>query len=281
MPRDYSKKNLQNTSFKDEDLSYARFFESDLRGADFSGSDLSNARFVNVRTGIRPVHVYLIFFGALLLSALSGYIAMLAGSIVQTMLASQDHKIRITGIATTVIFVFFVAYTYWKGGRNAIMHLMVPIFFFCIIVGGMSFFTRAGTGKGMMYALLALALVVIMLIVGTVARATAGVLSNILFIIVAATGGIFSKNLGGGIGTFVMAISCALISKRALSGAKGFETIIKITSLFTSRLGTSFRNCSLVNTDFSQSKTIRNTDFSNADISTTYWGDTKKMNCIV
>src|SRR6478672_289163 len=134
MPKDYSNQNLQKASFINEDLREARFQDTDLRGVDFTGSDLTGASFVNVRTGILPFTVVFIFFAALLVSALSGYIAMLAGSTVQTMLASPDWKVRIIGIATLVITALFIAYTYWKGGRNAIIQLVVPIFFFSIIV---------------------------------------------------------------------------------------------------------------------------------------------------
>jgi hypothetical protein len=59
-----------------------------------------------------------------------------------------------------------------------------------------------------------------MFIVGTIARAAARTLSNILFMIVALSGGMFGKSVGGGIGTVAMAIACALMSKELLSGAK-------------------------------------------------------------
>ena len=280
MQKDYLSRNNKKVSFRNEDLNHARFYESDLRGVDFSGADLSGTCFINVKTGITPTNTFLFFLAALLLSALSGYIATLAGTTVQTMLASQNLQIRIIGMTTIVIIIIFIVYTYWKGGTNAITVLMVPIFFFSIIVGGISYFSGAGTGMGMLYELLALLLVVVMFIIGTVARVAVGNLSNILFLIVALTGGLVSKTVGGGIGTAIMAISCALISKRALSGAKGFETLRKMATFFTVKFGTSFRNSSLVKADFSQSEKIRNCDFSNADISLIHWGDCKKLNCI-
>jgi uncharacterized protein YjbI with pentapeptide repeats len=280
MQKDYSYRNNKKVSFRNEDLNHTSFYGSDLRGVDFSGADLSCTRFINVKTGITPVNTFLFFLTALLLSALSGYIASLAGRTVQTMLASQNLQIRIIGIATIVIIIFFIVYAYWKGGAKAITQLMVPIFFFSILVGGISYFSGAGTGMGMLYELFALLLLVIMFIAGTIARVAVGNMSNILFLIVALTGGLVSKSVGGGIGTAVMAISCALISKRALSGAKGFETMKKMATFFTVKFGTSFRNSRLVKADFSQSGKIRNCDFSHADISLIHWGDCKKLNCI-
>jgi hypothetical protein len=155
------------------------------------------------------------------------------------------------------------------------------LFFFSIIIGAMVYFSGAGTGRGLLLELAALLLVVVMFVVGTIARITAGTLSNLLFVVVALTGGLVSKSLGGSIGTLVMAISCALISKRALSGADGFETVRKISNYFTSKFGTSFRNSRMTNTDFTDCKTIRNADFSNADISSVLWGKSRKANCIL
>src|SRR5215510_1229055 len=89
MMKNYSGKNLQEISFKDEDLSYADFSGSDLRGADFSGSNLSGADFKHVKTGITPANTVLIFFIALVVSLLSGYIAMLTGYTIREMLLSD------------------------------------------------------------------------------------------------------------------------------------------------------------------------------------------------
>lgn len=281
MLKDYSNKNLQNASFKNEDLSYAHFSNCDLRGTDFSGSNLAGADFSNVKTGLQPRNTFFIFLVALAISALSGYIAMLAGKTVQTMLASEDDKIRIAGIITLVVTVLFIVYAYWKGTHDAVRNLIIPVVIAAAIVGITAYFSGLGTGKGMLYQVLALLLVVVMFIVGTIARAAAGSLSNILFIAVALTGGMFGKNVGGGIGTVIMAISCAMISKKALSGAKGFEGLQKIAFYITSKFGTSFRHCRMANADFSQSKKIKNADFSNADVSFVHWGSAKKINCII
>src|SRR3954466_815349 len=94
MPKDFSKKNLQKASFRSEDLSNFRFTDSDIRGADFSGSNLTGADFTHVRTVITPLNTVLIFIGALMVSLISGYVAMLTGHTVQVMLASNHQNIR-------------------------------------------------------------------------------------------------------------------------------------------------------------------------------------------
>jgi hypothetical protein len=280
MPKDYSNQNLQKASFINEDLSNTRFTDTDLRGADFSGSDLSGADLTHVKTGITPANTVWIFLVALAVSLLAGYIAMLAGQTVQAMLASTDKYVRTTGYLSIILNVLFIGYAWWKGGRSAIRHLFLPAIICAFLLGVVFKLSGLGTGQGMWYLVLALVLMMIMFIVGTIARAAAGALSNILFLIVALSGGIFGKSIGGGIGTTVVAIACMQISKRALSGAKGFESLRKIASFITKRYGTSFRNSRLANANLSESN-IRNADFSDADIALVNWGDSKKKNCVI
>jgi hypothetical protein len=276
---EYLKKNLQKASFPNEDLSYVRFADSDLRGADFTGANLSGADFTHVRTGITTANTVILFFGALVVSLFSGYIAMLAGQTTQQMLASKDHNIRNAGYATLVITVVFILYYYLKGGRHAIRHLVLPVIAVALVTGFVFYVSGVGTGAGMMYLALAFVLVVVMFVVGTIARAAAGSLSNILFLVVALSGGMFGKSLGGGIGTVIMAMSCAMISKKALSGAKGFEVLRKIACVITKKFGTSFRNARLTNTNFSWAR-IRNCDFTGADLTLSNWNHVSKTNCI-
>ncbi len=280
MPNDYSHQNLRGASLREKNLSYANFDESDLRGTDFTGSDLTGAKFIHVKTGIPPGNKVWIFIAALIVSAFSGYVAMQAGSTVQTMLYSGDPKLRISGIIAIVLVLLFFVYCWWKGGTNAIRNLVIPVIIVALTIGVIARIGGLGTGMGMLYLIFAIVLTAIMFVVGTIARTAAGSLSNILFMVVALAGGLFSKSLGGGIGTAVMAISCALISKRALSGVKGFEFVRKIVCWITSRFGTSFRNSKLAQANFSKS-VIHNSDFSEADLSKVEWGDSKKMNCII
>ncbi|HTE23306.1 pentapeptide repeat-containing protein [Flavitalea sp.] len=276
---DYSKKNLQKSSFKNKNLANVSFVDSDLRGADFSGADLSGADFTHVKTGITPVNTALLFLFALAISLVSGYVAMLAGTTVQGMLKSDDHKVKLAGYVSIVLIVVFIVYSYLKGGRSVIRNLLIPVIIISVLIGVAGYISGIGTGRGMFYIILSLVLVFIMFLIGTIARASAGVLSSsLLFLVVAIAGSVFGKSVGGGIGTVIMAIACALISKRALSGAKGFRGLRKIASFITNKFGTSFRNAKLTNANFAESK-IHNADFTNADLSSVNWGDSKKINC--
>jgi hypothetical protein len=279
MTKDYSNKNIQGTSFENQDLSNASFADSDLRGVNFTGSNLTAADFSRARTGITLLNTVLIFLVAIIISLFSGYVAMLAGHYVQRMVNSEDGNIRAAGIATLVVVVLFIIYCYWKGSEKVIVHFIIPLILISALIGVLAYVSGLGTGKGMMDLLLAVFLVVIMFVVGTIARTVAGSLSGILFLVVALSGGMFGKSLGGGIGTVVMAVACAMISKRALSGAKGFSGLRKIAAFITRKFGTSFRSSQLSNANFSQTR-LRNADFTNADISSVDWGDSKKVNCL-
>jgi len=281
MVKNYSGKNLQEISFKDEDLSYADFSGSDLRGADFTGSNLSGADFTHARTGITPANKVIIFFIALVVSFLSGYIAMLTGYTVRQMVLSDNRNEQIAGILSIALVLIFIVFSYLKGVGNAIRSLVIPVIAIAVLLSILNYVLGVGTGRGMLYLILTLVLMSVMFVVGVAARAAAGTLSStVLFLVVAMGGAMFGRSLGGGIGTVVMAVSCALISKRALSGAKGFGVLQKIAAYITRKFGTSFRGTKLADTDFSNSKKIINCDFTNADVSVANWGKSKRINCL-
>ena len=281
MLKDYSGKNLQEISFKDEDLSYANFSGSDLRGADFTGSILSGADFSRAKTGITPANKVIIFFIALVVSFMSGYIAMLTGYTVRQMVLSDHRNEKIAGILSLVLILFFIVFSYLKGVGNAIRTLVIPVVSIAALIGIANYVLGIGTGRGMLYLILALVLMSVMFVVGVAARAAAGTLSStILFLVVAMGGAMFGKSLGGGVGTVVMALSCAIISKRALSGASGFGVLQKFAAYITRKFGTSFRNTKLADADFSHSEKLINCDFTNADVSAANWGKSKRINCL-
>jgi hypothetical protein len=280
MNKDQSNKDLKNASFRNADLSNANFSGSDLRGADFSGSNLTGADLMNTRTGIAPGSTFIIFIIALIVSAVSGYLAMLAGQTTQIMLASEDKNVRNSGILTLILAFVFIAYALWKGGSKAIRHLVIPILLIALVIGLTGYFSGLGTGMGMFYLGVSVMIITVMLIVGAVARTAAGALSNIVFMVVAIAGSVFSKSLGGGIGTMILAVSCAMISKKALKGSENHSGLYKISAFITRKFGTSFRSSKLAGGNFSKA-IIRNADFTNADISSVNWGDSKKNNCLV
>lgn len=278
MPDDYSNKNLQKTSFKNKTLANAKFSGSDLRGADFSGADIAGADFSNVRTGITTLNAVLLFIAAMIVSLFAGYLATLVARTLGVLLNSDQSHIRTGGIVAIALIVIFIVYAVWKGASRSIVYLVLPAVLLSLVSAIVLYLSGLGTGMNMLYIAVSFLLLLIMFYVGTIARTAAGSLSNILFVIVALSGGIFSKTLGGGIGTLVMAISCAVISKRALAGAEGFNLLKKTALTVTSKLGTSFRDTQLSGANFSGSK-VHNADFTGATLTSVNWTDAKKANC--
>jgi hypothetical protein len=194
------------------------------------------------------------------------------------MLLSDVERVRLAGVVSMCLMLLFIIYAYIKGVGTAVAGLIVPVLIIAVLIGAVNLILGNDTAP-MLYLILSLVLIVVMVIVGTVARAAAGVLSGILFVVVALSGGIFGKSLEGGIGTVIMAIACAMISKRALSGAKGFDGLKMIACYITSKFGTSFRQATLKNANFSHGR-IRNADFTEADLSNVHWDGLKRINCI-
>lgn len=280
MPKDHNKQNLQGQSFARKELIHANFHGADIRGADFSDANLTGSDFSEAKTGIKPFDAAWIFAVAVLVSLASGYLAALAGKTLQHMLHSDAPHVKTSAIVSIAVIVLFIAYSFWKGVGKAIYTWVFPVSGVAVIIGVAAKLTGSGTGEGMLYLISYCFLVAIMFVVGCMARVVGGVLSStILFLIVAISGGMFSKSIGGGIGGVVMALSCAQISKRALKGAPGFETLRMIANSVTQRFGTSFRRSNLVNVDFSKAK-LRNCDFTSANLQGVNWDDTKPQNCI-
>lgn len=276
----YSNKDLQKNSFRDQQLASADFSGSDLRGTDFSGADLRLANFSHARTGITQRIKVGVFACAFVISVFSGYVSTHAGHTVEAMLSSDQQRIRYAGIASLVIIGIFILHSIWKGPGNAIYKFILPALATALAVGLISHFSGAGNGIAILYLIAALLLAVIMFLTAIVAKTAIGSLSSILYTIVAITGGIFAKSGGGGIAALIMAIATMLVCRRTSKGIAGFQHFQKINFFLTRKFGTSFRNCKLQGATFTGSR-LQNCDFSNADVSFSNEEKIQKLNCIL
>ncbi len=274
---DYSNQNLQGKSFRGADLQNINFSGADLRSTDFSNANLHGADLSKSKTGMMLRSKIVVFIIALVVSLFSGFIAMLAGTTVQSMLKSDIPNYHIAAWVTIAFFAIFIGVAIWKGVFKAVMG--VYLIMLAVALGGGLFMhiTGLGTGIGALYGFYALLLLAVMFVVGTISRATAGTLaSNILFLVVALGGGMFGKSIGGGIGTVAMALSCAYISKRALKDNSNFSLLQKSALIISTIFGTSFKNADLTNVNFSDAE-VKNTNFSRAKLNDVNWDNTKKL----
>jgi uncharacterized protein YjbI with pentapeptide repeats len=119
MYKDHSNKNLQKASFKNLDLVNAVFVNSDLRGADFSGADLTRADFTNTKTGITPVTTVLLFFIALIVSMVSGFVSMLAGQTIHKNTRLANAKFFGSKIRNADFSDADVSFVYWGDSKKS------------------------------------------------------------------------------------------------------------------------------------------------------------------
>ena len=274
---DYSGKNLQGQSFKDQNFKNANFSGADLRGANFSNANLENADFSKAITGMKIQHSILLFLISLLISLLSGYIATLVGITVKSMILSAETTMQISGYLTLGYFTVFIGFAFWKGLFKAIKKVFLIMILLSVLLGLFGFFTGLGSGVGALKGVLSLVMITLMFLVGTISRASAGTLaSNILFLLVGVAGSVFGRSVGGGLGTVVLAIACAVISKRALDDTNKSSILRKIALNVGAWFGTSFKGANLSNANFSEAL-IKNTNFSNAQLSGVNWSNTKKL----
>ncbi len=242
------------------------FLNEDLRGKNFDNTDLSQSVFENCKVGINFTNKVVIFLIAAALSLFAGYIAMKSGSLVQTLIQSEKPRLQIAGYMICGFFILVVVMAVWRGLNQSSIKLATSIMAFIILIGIIVFFVDGtAAGVGALYGVGAMLCVFIMLVIGAIARATAGSLqSTILFMIVAMGGGMFAKSLGGGVGTLVMTVATVLISKKALKNRN--PSLVKYIALRISTFfGTSFRNCDFTGATFKNMK-VENCNFSGATI---------------
>lgn len=278
--KDYSKGQFRKASFVGQDLRYSDFSHSDLRGTDFTGANLNGVDFTGVKTGMIPTHVAVIFILSFVISLVSGYVAMVDGKAVQELMLSKVPHERMAGSLTILLIILFVFYAWYQGGHMVVYRMVIPLVIFVLLCSLIVYLTKLASGRGLLLMGVSLALLVVLLVAGTVARVAAGSLSNVIFWVVAISGGLLGKTVGGGIGTIVLAVLCGMISKRALNRNSKFYLLKKIALHITARYGTSFRKTKMVGARFSQSK-IRNADFSGTNVEVVNWGNARRLNCIV
>jgi hypothetical protein len=263
-------------SYKDEILCGSDFRGADIRGADFSGANLSDSDFSGCRSGLTIFSAVILLTLSLIISILSGYIAVLTGESLRFMMYSADYKLVVTGYFTLALFFAFLLLSMWRGER--VMFFLLPFTIsFIHIIGLIARFTGIGTGEGALQSSLSLIFLLMMVLVGTISRAVAGTTSSIvLFIIVAVSGPMFGQFVaGGGFESIVLAIACAIMSKQVLSEKSKFPVLKKISLIAGTHFGTSFANADLSGANFSGSD-IKNTNFKGANLDRVNWENSKK-----
>lgn len=161
-------KNLAGADFSQANLSGANFTNTDIRGANFTNAILRNANFSYAKAGLQQHWIILLVAGGLLLSALSGAAAGVAGLVASGMLQHdfiifKDYKI-ISGLIVLVALAIFFFFTIQQGFLFGLVATATVLGTLSAVLGTL-FGTLPGVGAGAFV----MALAVIAALAGAVA----------------------------------------------------------------------------------------------------------------
>ena len=119
-PLNFSKQNLQGSSFKGQDLMGAFFSRCDIRGVDFTGANLTKADFSYTKAGLNNYWVVISFLLSLILGFFIGAIAALICSF----LCSINSNDQIAGGIVLAGCISFLIISVVKGFANAFINVI-------------------------------------------------------------------------------------------------------------------------------------------------------------
>jgi uncharacterized protein YjbI with pentapeptide repeats len=305
MAQEYRRVKLRGKSFKGQDLTGVDFSHSDIRGADFTDAILKDANFSNTKAGLQRRWAIVIILFSLLLSALSGFISAVGGSLVGFILINSARENVYVGVASLIILSVFFLLSLRQGLLSASVFLAVAIALAVVTaVAWAGFVAVVWTGLAASSSATEIAPIVAVVATGTVAAivtavgavfvtitaaitgAIAGIVAVTLTVIVAGlVAGVISvyamtvnpvAGIVAGIVSLILVIVSAYIGCRAIFEDKKQNFVRKIAISLTTNYGTSFRNADLTDADFTQAK-LKGANFNKAKVKRTNWFEIKKV----
>ena len=237
-------------SFRGQDLRGADFTGKDVRGADFTGADLRSASFRETKIGVAP-RTGLAIMGLSLLVALFAGVAIGWGvDEMRTRFNSDEwDQVAEGGILGLTILVL-LGLIIWKGFDFAIRAAIV----FYVVVAAVTIAANVIWEEFEFIVLLRatalLVFVILAIVAGMLGRVVGGVFGIWSVILVAALGGIATGQSEGGIAGIVVAVSLAVISKRAVRGDPRDRSLRRFGHRMIRRRGTQFVDADLTGADF-------------------------------
>jgi len=178
--------------------------------------------------------------GSLAVGAASGW----AGATLRHLLSSPDSTQRVIGGIVTSYVVLLLAGSLQRGMRATERRMLPPI----LVLSALATVTGwllGGTGAAGV-AMLALSLAIYVLVVlGTLARTLAGTFGQVLFVVVALSGALVGKLLGGGFPAAAIALGAMVLGRRSLSGDQRSPSVARVAVDLACAFGTSFRGADL------------------------------------
>jgi len=313
MSFNFSYKNLQGRSFKNQTLVGADFSYSDIRGTDFTNAVLTGANFSHSRAGLQLHQAVYKLCLSFLLTALLGFVSGLGGLFVADLLTPKSVRQYIVPsltipIALGLLFIFIIRKSYavatevsrlsgHQEPRDAAVVVPLSLVFaglgtvalaVAIVLALTGYFAVAialivgGVVVLILALLLALAMAGVVIVTGPIAVAVAlagtvavaGAIARVLVV---------SKVLDVAeaislviIGAVIVALLGLYIGFRALAGDYQFAWIRMIAVNFAAVGGTSFRRADLTNANFTQA-ILKSTDFREANLTHTRWFQARQL----
>lgn len=229
---------------------------ADLRGVDLRDANLRDADLRDVHTGLsRPTAVLFVSAG-LLTSVALGVVSGLAGARVVGLLGSEDPVRRTLGLLLGAAIVELLASLVWKGGRFTLRAVLLPLVSLALIAGAIAVVTGMGSGAHAAAFGILLTLVVVVAVVGALARTAAGTLGPAAFFTVAIAGAIAGKLTGGGIVAIAIATAAMIAGRRALLGSCGFSPLERTATRLLVIRGTRFAGADLRGAHFDGARLV-------------------------
>jgi len=238
-------------SFRGQDLQGVDFSGKDLRGADFTGADLRFACFRESKIGVAPRIGGPILGVSLLAAFLAGVAIGWGVNQIRKRFSADEWDQVAEGVTLGLTVLVLLGLILWKGFDFAIRVIVV---FYAVVVAINVVANLVWDEFEWVVLARATALivfVVLAIIAGTLGRVVGGAVGIWSVIVVAALGGIATGQSEGGITGVIVAVSLAVISKRAVRGDPRDRTLRRIGHRLVGRWGTQFIDADLTGADFS------------------------------
>ncbi|MEM7714483.1 MAG: pentapeptide repeat-containing protein [Cyanobacteria bacterium P01_A01_bin.68] len=291
----FSKQNLQGSSFKGQNLAGANFSGCDIRGVDFTGANLTKVDFSYTKAGLNNYWVVISFLLSLILGFFVGAIAALICSF----LCSSNSNDQIAGGIVLAGCISFLIISVVKGFANAFINVLgilavfgifagiISVAFNQVVVGNISIFIATNVSLSIISVVLITIFISFLIALTSTKTVTSSLISAILtatsipllakseIAVNIAQKGWLGITITLGITVLIMLL-CAMISRRILAGDENYTFIRRIAIATAAISGTSFRGANLTGANFTNA-ILRNTDFRKADLTHTIWHQAKKI----
>ena len=245
------------------DLHSINLHGADLRGVDLTASNLREADLSDVVTGRRARWTLALGMAGVAISWLLGVVAGRIGSDVRGWLHVGDLRYRAAAYFVAAEMVLFLGVLLWKGTGVALRRVTAVAVAVAAGVGFLAVVTGRGSGRAAAAALILIAVAAAIVLLGTVARISAGAATPWLFYLSAMGGGLMGREAGGGVLVAAIAIVAAIVGKRALKGDRRHPVVSRWSEALSCLGGTRFRRADLTGANLRGAK-LKNTDFRNA-----------------